>query len=227
MYSRPCDPFIGSQFPLDPSSWLSQEPPGTHTNGSLNIWTGRKIYPVNTPFFQGWFDKHDVSMDSFCSVWTPMDLYGLLWTCMDFYGLFFASLPMWLHKKASSRPAESASLTWTLHAAPVLNSRSSCCAKYTLPKTNMDPENHWLVEENNLPGYQDVRVYVSWLGSVILWKYLLASKTILKWYLDQSGPYGLLFVKSFFLLVCNDLPHQHSCSDMRHFCQVDVANSFW
>ena len=25
----------------------------------------------------------------------------------------------------------------------------------------MDPENHWLVEENNLPGGQDVRVYVS------------------------------------------------------------------
>ena len=23
----------------------------------------------------------------------------------------------------------------------------------TPPKTNMDPENHWLVEENNLPGY--------------------------------------------------------------------------
>ena len=33
-------------------------------------------------------------------------------------------------------------------------------------KTNMDPENHWLVEENHLPGGQDVRVYVSGLGSV-------------------------------------------------------------
>ena len=30
----------------------------------------------------------------------------------------------------------------------------------------MDPENHWLVEENHLPGGQDVRVYVSGLGSV-------------------------------------------------------------
>ena len=27
-------------------------------------------------------------------------------------------------------------------------------------KTNMDPENHWLVEENHLPGGQTVRVYV-------------------------------------------------------------------
>ena len=31
----------------------------------------------------------------------------------------------------------------------------------------MDPENHSLVEENTLPGGQDVRVYVSGLGSVI------------------------------------------------------------
>ena len=28
-------------------------------------------------------------------------------------------------------------------------------------KTNIDPENHWLVEANTLPGGQTVRVYVS------------------------------------------------------------------
>ena len=33
--------------------------------------------------------------------------------------------------------------------------------KYTLEDDPMDPENHWLVEENTLPGGQDVRVYVS------------------------------------------------------------------
>ena len=32
---------------------------------------------------------------------------------------------------------------------------------YTLEDDAMDPENHWLVEENTLPGGQDVRVYVS------------------------------------------------------------------
>ena len=32
---------------------------------------------------------------------------------------------------------------------------------YTLEDDPMDPENHWLVEENNLPGGQDVKVYVS------------------------------------------------------------------
>ena len=31
-------------------------------------------------------------------------------------------------------------------------------------KTNMEPENPWLVEENHLPWDQDVRVYVSGLG---------------------------------------------------------------
>ena len=32
---------------------------------------------------------------------------------------------------------------------------------YTLEDDPMDPENHWLVEENHLPGGQDIRVYVS------------------------------------------------------------------
>ena len=35
-------------------------------------------------------------------------------------------------------------------------------------KTNMDPENHWLVEENTLPGGQDVRVYVSFRECISL-----------------------------------------------------------
>ena len=34
-------------------------------------------------------------------------------------------------------------------------------SSYTLEDDPMDPENHWLVEENTLPGGQDVRVYVS------------------------------------------------------------------
>ena len=33
--------------------------------------------------------------------------------------------------------------------------------RYTLEDDPMDSENHWLVEENTLPGGQDVRVYVS------------------------------------------------------------------
>ena len=39
-------------------------------------------------------------------------------------------------------------------------------------KTNMDPENHWLVEENTLPGGQDVRVHVSFreCNSVECWE---------------------------------------------------------
>ena len=42
---------------------------------------------------------------------------------------------------------------------------------HTTPwKTNMDPENHWLVEENTLPGGQDVRVYVSFRECMI-WVY--------------------------------------------------------
>ena len=36
--------------------------------------------------------------------------------------------------------------------------------KYTLEDDPMDPENNWLVEENTLPGSQDVRVYVSFRG---------------------------------------------------------------
>ena len=32
---------------------------------------------------------------------------------------------------------------------------------YTLEGDSMDLDNHWLVEENTLPGGQDVRVYVS------------------------------------------------------------------
>ena len=34
----------------------------------------------------------------------------------------------------------------------------------------MDPENHWLVGENTLPGGQDVRVYVSFRECMI-WVY--------------------------------------------------------
>ena len=33
----------------------------------------------------------------------------------------------------------------------------------------MDPENHWLVEENTLPGGQDVRVYVSFWECIDPW----------------------------------------------------------
>ena len=38
--------------------------------------------------------------------------------------------------------------------------------RLTLWKTNMDPENRWLVEENTLPGGQDVRVNTVF-GSVV------------------------------------------------------------
>ena len=35
-------------------------------------------------------------------------------------------------------------------------------------KTNIDPENHWLVEANTLPGGQDVRVYVSFRECIVI-----------------------------------------------------------
>ena len=45
---------------------------------------------------------------------------------------------------------------------PVLKSLDHIAADGdTLEDDHMDPENHWLVEENTLPGGQDVRVYVS------------------------------------------------------------------
>ena len=39
------------------------------------------------------------------------------------------------------------------------------CCIYTLEDDPMDPENHWLVEENTLPGGQDVRVDASFRES--------------------------------------------------------------
>ena len=47
-------------------------------------------------------------------------------------------------------------------------------------KTNMDPENHWLVEENTLPGGQDVRVYVSFRECMFLLIHSLGTQ-ILSW----------------------------------------------
>ena len=45
-----------------------------------------------------------------------------------------------------------------------INVHQDCWQEYTLEDDPMDPENHWLVEENEentLPGGQDVRVHVS------------------------------------------------------------------
>ena len=71
-----------------------------------------------------------------------------------------------------------------LGRAETASSRGNGLA-YTLADDHMDPENHWLVEEHYLPfGGQEVRVYVSGLGSVNI------SATRGSWIVDRPGRFG-------------------------------------